>query len=82
MGAALALKAPAGNLVDVDEVIVGADGEPQVVGGEGHNLDPLGGVAEKVALGVGVSAAPDGDSTVVTGDRHPVVVSSNSARAL
>ena len=76
------LAVPAGGAVDSDLVVVRSDSEPLVVGGEGHNLDPLLAFLQKMDLLVGGGAGADGDLTVVTGNSEPVVVDSNSTRAL
>ena len=71
-----------GSTVDIDVVVVGADSQPLTIWGEGHNLIPFLGVGELVAHGVGVRAGSDRDLTVVTGNSNPLVVDSDSTRAL
>ena len=78
----LAHAAPVGNIVNVHIVVVGADTEVSVAGGEGHALVPLAGFTEQVALGLGVRLGADGDLTVVSGDGNPVGVGGNSAGLL
>ena len=46
-------------VVDVDIVVVGADSKILVARGEGHNLDPLGGVLHELDLYVGSGSSPD-----------------------
>jgi len=79
---ALALETPVASSVDVDTVVVGADGKVFTVRGECHNFNPLGGVLKEVAFHSGIAAGSDRDSTVVTGNSQPLVVSSNGTRAL
>ena len=71
-----------GGAVDIDFVVVGADSQPLAIWGEGHNLNPFLGVGELVAHGVGGGAGSDRDLTVVTGNSNPLVVDSDSTRAL
>lgn len=68
---ALALEAPVGSPVNVDGVVVGADSQVLAIWGEGHNLVPLSGILEKVALLVWVRSGSDRDGTVVSGDGEP-----------
>ena len=82
VASALALETPVGGSVDVDGVVVGADGQVLVVWGEAHDLDPLGGVLEEVALGVGIGAGSDGDGTIVASNSEPLVVGGDGAGAL
>ena len=79
---ALALETPVRGSVDIDGVVVGADSQVLVVWREGHDLDPLSGVLEQVALGVRGGALSDRDGTVISSDSEPLVVSADAARAL
>jgi hypothetical protein len=82
VSSARANERPVGGGVDVDVVIVGTDGEVGAVGGEGHNLNPLLGLAEEFGLGAGISTRPDRDTAVVGSDSKPVNAGGNSAGAL
>ena len=68
--------------VDIDVVVVRADSQPLTIWGEGHNLIPFLGVGELYFRGVGVRAGSDRNLTVVTGNSNPLVVDSDSTRAL
>ena len=80
--AAGANEAPVGGAVDVDVVVVRSHGEVLVVRRESHDLDPLLGVAEDVALGGGVASSADRDAAIVGGDCEPAGVQGDGARAL
>lgn len=82
MSLALAVKGPAADIVDVDFVVVRADGEILVIGREGHNLTPLPRVLDKVGLNIGGAHRPDRDGTVIASNGDPVIVASDSTRAL
>ena len=62
---------PVANIVDIDEVIVGTDGEHSAVRGEGHDLDPLCGIGQELELLRAGSSLSDRDSTVITSNGHP-----------
>ena len=79
---AFSTERPVSSVVDVDGVVVGTDSEVSAIRGEGHNLDPLGGVAEKGEINGGVGVSGNADSTVVTGNGDEVGVDSDAARAL
>lgn len=61
---------------------MGTNSQVLVVGGEGHNLNPLGGVLEELVLGVVATNGADADSTVVSGNSEPVSVAGNGTGAL
>ena len=58
MTCAFTIEFPVAGSVDIDSIVVGTDGEIVAIRGEGHDLDPLSRVSEKMQL-LGFSVCSD-----------------------
>ena len=70
------------SVVDIEGVVVRANSQVSVAGGEGHALNPLRGVLEQLALTHVARVGTDGNGTIVTSNGKPVSVAADGTRAL